>query len=104
MSLGCVDCTPGGHWRPTTFYIYQGDSLCISCLGRRKDKDLPVVVPENDEEPDDYEELDDGPIFSNLTMKLYDRHGVCLMYAPVNSPVVNGDTIQFPPIKITISD
>lgn len=38
----------------------------------------------------------------NFMMYLMDGDGVCLMSAPVNSPVVNGDTIQFPPIKVSI--
>lgn len=38
----------------------------------------------------------------NFMMYLMDRDGVCLMSAPVNSPVTNGDTIQFPPIKVSL--
>jgi len=42
MNLGCVDCQPGTHWKPTTFYIYNGNSLCRPCLEKRQTPDVPL--------------------------------------------------------------
>jgi hypothetical protein len=40
--------------------------------------------------------------FKGMTMRLFNESGVCLMSSRVETPVINGDTIQFPPFKISL--
>lgn len=110
MSLGCVYCPEDtGHWRPTKFYILDGCSVCQICLrkiqtryeesgeGYRplgQDLSLDEILEPTIEATTKY--------LTGLTMKLYNEDGVCLVSVPVNSPVANGDSIQLPPITLSL--
>lgn len=45
MNLGCVDCLllreAGLHWRPSTFYIYEGVTVCEVHLRARAEQVNP---------------------------------------------------------------
>jgi hypothetical protein len=112
MTLGCVYCDPTDtHWRPTKFYILDGRSVCEYHL-RKIQTQNEDPEPENTQgqprleevlEPYAREAVDIvARHLVGLTMKLYNEDGVCLMSSRVGAPVVNGDTVQFPPIKISL--
>jgi hypothetical protein len=109
-SLGCVHCDPTNtHWQPTKFYILDGNSVCEYCLRKiqtqNEDPDDPY-----EEDPGRYDQvkIDEGgqvtafAEHTGLTLKLFASNGTCLMTSPVASPVITGDSISFPPIKISL--
>ncbi len=113
--LGCVYCVPTNpHWRPDKIYILDGCSVCEYCLHKIRTsyeetgegyRPLGQNV-ELDEilEPYSQEAVTDivAKSLVNITMKLFNEDGVCLMSSRVGAPVINGDTVQFPPIKVSL--
>jgi len=115
-SLGCVYCDPTNtNYRPTKCYILDGCSVCEVCLRKIQTNyeetgegyrplghgvDINSMLNEEDSDEKVVDVI--SRHLTGLTMKLFNEGGVCLMSSRIDSPVVNGDTIQFPPIKVSL--
>lgn len=79
MNLGCVDCLlrndAGLHWHPSSFYVYEGVTVCSVHLRARAEERVPDpapvtpdVTPGNPDTPKRREPLNPG-------WDRYDREG-----------------------------
>lgn len=110
---------------PTNFEIEVFSNAVTQYLMSTKDDDVPIsearntatkvgltaVLPvyrermlkaRNEIKDGDVVDEIEAKTYTELTMELHDKDGVCLMSCPLESPVVTGDMVQFPPIRVTI--